>query len=55
MNKRGLLIKCRYYLEVSGYDEKKLIREVVDDHVVVEPKNNDKIGLWGCGFNLFDK
>ena len=34
-----------YYVEMSGYYVKKGIWEVVDDHVVEEPKDNGDIGL----------
>ena len=33
-----ILFKGGYYVEVSGYDGKKIIWEVVDNHVVDEGK-----------------
>ena len=42
-------------MEVSGSDGKKVLWEVVDDHVVEEGKEHDDIGLWGFDFNLIDK
>ena len=32
---------------MSGYDGNKFVWEVVGDHVVDNPKDNDEIGLWG--------
>ena len=49
------LIKDGYYVEVSDYDGKKVIWEVVYDHVVENGKKNDDIGLWGFGFNIFEE
>ena len=42
-------------MEVSDYDGKKVIWEVVYDHVVEDGKKNDDIGLWGFGFNIFEE
>ena len=42
-------------MEVTGYDGKKFLWEVVDDHVVEEGKEHDEIGLWGFDFDLFEK
>ena len=36
---------CGYSVEVSGSDGKKVLWEVVDDHVVEEGKEHDDIGL----------
>ena len=44
-----LLIKGGYSVDVSGSDENTVLREVVDNHVFRETKDNDKIGL-----NQFD-
>ena len=38
MNKKWLLIKGRYYVEVSCYYGKKVLWEVVDNNVVEDPK-----------------
>ena len=40
---------------MSGSDGKRVLWEVVDYHVVEQPKKNDEIGLWGFYFNLFGK
>ena len=34
-------------MEVSGYDSRKIVWELADDHVVEELKENDEIGLLG--------
>ena len=36
MNDKKALISCGYSVEVSGFDGRKVIWEVVDDHVVEE-------------------
>ena len=48
-----MLIKGGYSVEVSGSDRKKVLWEVVDDHVVGEGKEYDEMGLCGFGFNFF--
>ena len=40
-------------MEVTGYDGKKFLWEVVDDHVVEEGNEHDEIGLRGFDFNFF--
>ena len=50
-----VLIKVGYYVEVLGYDGKKRIWEVVDDHFFEEGKEYDEIGIWRFDYNLFDK
>ena len=40
-------------MEVSCSDRKKVIWEVLDNHVVEDPKDNDDILLWVFGFNFF--
>ena len=50
-----MLINGGYYGEVSSYDGKKVLWKAVDDHVVEEENEYDKIGLWGVDFNLFGK
>ena len=42
-------------MEVSIFDGKMLIWEVVENHVSEKLKDNDEIGLWGVDFNLFEK
>ena len=38
MNERENIIKCGYLVEIVGYDGKKVLWEVVDDHVIEEGK-----------------
>ena len=40
-------------MEVVGHDKKKVLWEVVDDHVVEEPSDHEDIGLRGFDFNIF--
>ena len=54
MSDKISLIKGSYYVEVSGSAGKKVLWEVVDEHVVEEPNENSEIGLRGFGFNFFD-
>ena len=42
-------------MEVVGHEKKKVIWEVVNDHVVQEPTDHEEIGLWGLDFNFFNK
>ena len=42
-------------MEVSGHDKKKVLGEVVVDHVVEDPSDHEEIGLRGFDFNVFDK
>ena len=42
-------------MEVSGSNGKKVILEVIDDHVAEERKYHDEIGLQRFDFNLFGK
>ena len=37
------------------YDWKKFLWEVVDDHIIEDPKDNDEIGLRGLGCNFLKK
>ena len=45
MNKKYALIKGIYSVEVSGSDGKKVIWEVVEDHVLDKGKDHDEILL----------
>ena len=47
LNENKKLVKGRYSVEVVGYDGKKVIWEVVNDHVVEEPTDHEEIGLQG--------
>ena len=40
-------MKGKYSVEVVGHDKKKLIWEVVGDHVVEDPSDHEDIGLRG--------
>ena len=42
-------------MEAIGHERKKVLWEVVDDHVVEEATDHDEIGLRGVGFNLVDE
>ena len=42
-------------MEVVGNDKKKVLWEVVRDHVVEEPYDHKDIGLRGFDFNTFDE
>ena len=42
-------------MEFLCHYKKKVLWEVVDDHVVEEPTDHEEIGLWGFDFNLFDE
>ena len=39
----------KYLVEVVGHDKKRVLWEVVDDHVVEEPSDQKDIGLQGWG------
>ena len=41
-------------MEVVCSGGKKVLWEVVDDHVVEEENVHNEIGLWGFDFNFFD-
>ena len=55
MNEKKRLIKGGYWVYGVDSGGKKLILEVVDNHVVEEGNDHDKIVLRGFGFNLFGK
>ena len=42
-------------MEFLCHYKKKVLWEVVDDHVVEEPTDHDEIGLWGFDSNVFDR
>ena len=42
-------------MEFVSHGKKKVLWEVVNDHVVEEPTNHEEIGLRGFGFNLFNE
>ena len=37
---------------MSGYDDNKVLWEVVDNHSVEEVKEHDEIGIWRFNFNF---
>ena len=47
VNEKEKLIKGEYSVEIDISDRKKVIWEVVDNHVVEEENDHDEIGLWG--------
>ena len=55
MNNKNALVMGGYSMEVSGYDGKKVVLKVVDDHVVEEGQEHDEIGLRGFYFYLLMK
>ena len=42
-------------MKVVSNDKKKVLWEVVDNHVVEEPTDHDEIGLLGFDFNVSTK
>ena len=42
-------------MEFVGHYKKKVLWEVIDNHVVEEPTDHEEIGLRGFDFNFFDK
>ena len=55
LNEKEKLVKGKYWVEVVGHDKKKVLWEVVGDHVVEEPCDHEDIGLRGFDFNIFDE
>ena len=55
LNEKEKLVKGKYSVEVMGHDKKKVIWEVVGDHVVEETSDHEYIGLRGFDFNIFDE
>ena len=54
MNGKENIIECEYMVEVVGSEGKKVLWEVVDNHVIEDPKNNDDMGLRVFDFNFID-
>ena len=54
-SEKEALLKGGYSVEVSEKDRKKVIWEVVDNHVVQEGVEHEELGLRGFGFNLFNE
>ena len=55
LNENEKLVKGKYSVEVVGHDKKKVLWEVVGDHVVEEPCDHEDIGLREFDFNIFDE
>ena len=55
VNEKENLIKGGYLVEFVVHDKRKVLWEVVDDHIVEEPTDHKEIGLRGFDLNLFDK
>ena len=53
VNEEEKLVKGGYSVEVFVHDRNKVLWEVVNDHVVEDPTDNDEIGLRGFDFNSF--
>ena len=47
LNKKEILVKGKYLVEFFGHNKKKVLWEVVGDHVVEEPSDHEDIGLSG--------
>ena len=50
-----MLVEGGYLIKVTDKDGKRLIWEVIDDHVVEEGVEHEELGLLGFDFNLFDE
>ena len=55
INENENIINSGYSVEVVGADRKQFLWKVIEDHVVEEVNNHDKIELQGFDFNVFDK
>ena len=55
VNEKENIVKGGYLVEFVGHDGKKVLWEVVNNHVVEEPTEHEDIGLWGFDFNYFDE
>ena len=55
VNEKEKLVKGEYLVEFFGHEKKKVLWEVVDDHVLEEPTDHEEIGLRGFDFNVFDQ
>ena len=55
LNNKEKLVKGKYSVEVVGHDKKKVLWEVVGDHVVEDPSDHEDIGLREFDFNIFDE
>ena len=55
LNEKEKISKRKYLVEVVGHDKKKLLWEVVGNHVVEGPSDHEDIVLRGFDFNIFDE
>ena len=55
VNEKENLVKGAYLLEVVGHDKKKVLWEVVNDHVIEEPTDHEEIGLRGFDLDVFNE
>ena len=53
VNEKENIMKGGYLVEVVCYDGKKVLWELVDNHVVEQESDHDEIGLRGFDLNLF--
>ena len=49
------MVKGGYSVEVADKETKKIIWEVIDDHVVEEGVGHKDLGIRGFDFNLLDE
>ena len=54
-NEKENLVKGGYLVDLVGHDKKKVLWEVVGDHVLEEPPDHEEIGLQGVDFNFLAK
>ena len=55
LNEKESLLKGKYWVEVVGRDKKKVLWEVVGDHMVEEPSDHKDIRIREFDFNIFDE
>ena len=55
VNEKENLVKGAYLLEVFGHDKRKVLWEVVNDHVIEEPTDHEEIGLRGFDLDVFNE
>ena len=53
MRSETSLIKGVYGVEVSYYDGKNMVWEVIEDKIVKNTKDNSDIVLWGVDFDFW--
>ena len=55
VNDKEKLVQGGYFVEGVVHDKKKVLWELVDNHVVEEPTYHEEIGLRRFDFNVFDQ